>query len=398
MKTSTMLIPADSFRNITTGNHNRSRHLFHSMPPKHSEDVHSSASTFLVILPVTLVIQLLVIVAVLIAIAVLIVIILRLKRNEGNVFSMKNPDINDGMLIAGATMNLNEKPDTQSQHPLGGSSRKMLQRKKRGAQVFTYQELEIATDGFSETNVIGNDGFGVVYKGVLRDGTIAAIKMMHMVGKQRERAFVIEVDLLSRLHSSYLLELLGYCADKHHRLLVFEFMPNGSLQEHLHCRNIYPRPLDWGARLRIALHCARALEYLHEHASPSIIHRNFQCSNILLDEKFRAKVSDFSLAKIGSDKMSGPISTCLQGTTGCLAPEYVSTGRLTTKSDVYSYGVVLLQLITGQVPFDIKRPLGEHALVSWALPRLTDKEKVLKMVDPALKGEYSEKDIIQELS
>ncbi|CAN1232809.1 Receptor-like serine/threonine-protein kinase ALE2 [Linum perenne] len=221
-------------------------------------------------------------------------------------------------------------------------------------QVFTYRELESATDRFSESNVIGNGGYGVVYRGILSDGTVAAIKMLHREGKQAERAFRIEVDLLSRLHSSYLVELVGYCADQNHRLLIFEFMPNGTLQQHLHHPKQY-QPLDWATRLRIALDCARALEFLHEHAVPAVIHRDFKCSNILLDQNFRAKVSDFGLAKTGSDKI----------------------------------------LLTGRIPVDIKRPPGEHVLVSWALPRLTSREKVGEMVDPALEGQYSKKDLVQ---
>lgn len=131
----------------------------------------------------------------------------------------------------------------------------------------------------------------------------------------------MQVDLLSRLHSPFLVELLGYCADQHHRLLVFEFMPNGTLQRHLHpCTNQYQQ-LNWGTRLRIALDCARALEFLHEHNTPSIIHRDFKCTNILLDHNFRAKVSDLGLARISSDKINGQISTRVLGTTGYLAPE-----------------------------------------------------------------------------
>ncbi|XP_068663779.1 probable serine/threonine-protein kinase PBL7 [Aristolochia californica] len=268
--------------------------------------------------------------------------------------------------------------------------------KFRGGQVFTYKELEASTDSFNTENMIGNGGFGVVYRGVLSDGTVAAIKMLNREGKQGEREFRVEVDLLSRLHSPYLVQLLGYCADQHHRLLVFEFMPNGSLQNHLHpSSNKKCQLLNWGTRLRIALDCARGLEFLHEHSNQPVIHRDFKCSNILLDHNCRAKVSDFGLSKMGSDKINGQVTTRVLGTTGYVAPEYASSGKVTTKSDVYCYGVILLQLITGRVPVDSTRPPGEQVLVSWALPRLTNREKVMEMVDPVLEGQYSKKDLIQ---
>lgn len=133
---------------------------------------------------------------------------------------------------------------------------------------------------------------------------------------------VCQVDLLSRLRCPYISQFLGYCADQHHRLLIFEYMPNGSLERHLH--RSCGTTLNWPIRMRIALDCARALEYLHEHINPSIIHRNFKCSNILLDHNFRAKLSGFGLAKIGSDKLNGLILTRVLGTTGYLAPEWVS--------------------------------------------------------------------------
>lgn len=295
-----------------------------------------------------------------------------------------------------SAININCSPDTKNGCIYGGSSvsSKVPSAKYKGIQVFTYKELESATDRFSASNVIGNGSFGVVYRGVLKDCIMAAVKRLHMNGKQGERAFRIEVDLLSRLHSPYLVEMLGYCADQHHRLLIFEFMPNGSLHHYLHHSN-QSRMLNWGTRLRIALDCARALEFLHEHTSPSVIHRDFKSSNVLLDHNFRAKVSDFGLAKMGSDKVNGLISTRVLGTTGYLAPEYVSTGKLTTKSDVYSYGVVLLELLTGRVPIDTNRPPGEHVLVSWALPRLTNRQKIVEMVDPTFQGQFSKKDLIQ---
>ncbi|KAL0910714.1 hypothetical protein M5K25_018796 [Dendrobium thyrsiflorum] len=207
------------------------------------------------------------------------------------------------------------------------------------------------------------------------------------------------VDLLSRLQSHYLVSLLGYCADQHHRLLVFEDMPNGCLQQHLHPTTYQAdkpyRQLDWKMRLKIALDCARGLEFLHEHSIPPVIHRDFKSSNIVLDHNFSAKVSDFGIAKTCTYKVNGQVQTRVVGTTGYVAPEYAATSKLTTKSDVYSYGVVLLELLTGRVPVDITRPQGEHVLVSWALPRLTNREKVIEMVDPALQGQYSKKELIQ---
>ncbi|KAJ7973383.1 Protein kinase [Quillaja saponaria] len=335
---------------------------------------------------------------VLLVVFIIIFILRRLKfaKKNGNWKDSSSLNNTSSRFIAPTPSNINPSPDVKDRCLYGGNlCRTPLDPKLRGLQVFTYKELEVATDKFSEENVIGNGGFGVVYRGVLSDGTVAAIKMLRREGKQGERAFRIEVDLQSRLQSPYLVKLLGYCADQHHRLLIFELMPNGNLQRHLQSPHNKSPPLNWWTRLRIALDCARAIEFLHEQAIPPVIHRDFKCTNVLLDQKFRAKVSDFGLAKMGSEKIDGQISTSVLGTTGYLAPEYASTGKLTTKSDVYSYGVVLLELLTGRVPVDSRRPAGEHVLVSWALPRLTNREKVVEMVDPVLQGQYSKKDLIQ---
>ncbi|PQQ17180.1 serine/threonine-protein kinase CDL1 isoform X1 [Prunus yedoensis var. nudiflora] len=182
----------------------------------------------------------------------------------------------------------------------------------KGLQVFTFKQLHSATGGFSKSNVVGKGGFGLVYRGVLHDGRKVAIKFMDEAGKQGAEEFKMEVELLSRLCSPYLLALLGYCSDNNHKLLVYEFMANGGLQEHLYPGsgpNAPSMKLDWETRLRIALEAAKGLEYLHEHISPPVIHRDFKSSNILLDKYFHAKVSDFGLAKLGSDKAGGYVST-----------------------------------------------------------------------------------------
>ncbi|XP_011653715.1 probable serine/threonine-protein kinase PBL7 [Cucumis sativus] len=269
---------------------------------------------------------------------------------------------------------------------------------EKGLQLFTFKQLHSATGGFSKSNVVGHGSFGHVYRGVLNDGRKVAIKLMDQAGKQGEDEFKVEVELLSRLHSPYLLALLGYCSDNNHKLLVYEFMANGGLQEHLYpvgSSNSISVKLDWETRLRVALEAAKGLEYLHEHVCPPVIHRDFKSSNVLLDKNLHAKVSDFGLAKIGSDKAGGHVSTRVLGTQGYVAPEYALTGHLTTKSDVYSYGVVLLELLTGRVPVDMKKTPGEASLVSWALPRLTDRERVMHIMDPALEGQYSMKDVVQ---
>lgn len=265
------------------------------------------------------------------------------------------------------------------------------------SQVFTFKQLQASTCNFNQANVVGHGGFGSVYRGVLSDGRLAAIKQLDRASKQGDHEFRIEVDMLSRLHSPYLVGLLGYCADQDHRLLVYEYMPNGNLQEHLYSDGTSGNPpvLDWETRMRIALDSAKGLEYLHECVSPPVIHRDFKSSNILLDSNFNAKVSDFGLAKLGSDKVGGLVSTRVLGTHGYVAPEYALTGHLTTKSDVYSYGVVLLELLTGRVPVDMKRPPGQGVLVSWALPRLTDRDKLVEMVDPVMDGQFAVKDLIQ---
>ncbi|EPS71933.1 hypothetical protein M569_02825, partial [Genlisea aurea] len=260
--------------------------------------------------------------------------------------------------------------------------------------VFNFKELHSATGGFGKCNVIGHGAFGSVYKGVLRNGRKVAVKLMDQGGKQGEDEFNAEVELLGRLSSQYLLSLIGYCSETKRKVLVYEFMGNGGLQEHLHPA-VAPSRLNWETRLSIALDAAKALEYLHDEAAPPVIHRDFKSSNVLLDAGFRAKVSDFGLAKVGSERAGGHVSTRVLGTQGYVAPEYALTGHLTTKSDVYSYGVVLLELLSGRVPVDMNRADGERVLVPWALGLAKERDRVCEMMDPSLAGQYSGKEAVQ---
>ncbi|XP_010278659.1 PREDICTED: serine/threonine-protein kinase CDL1-like [Nelumbo nucifera] len=372
----------------------RYAHHHHISDTQAQEDNHGVPSRDSILMIIVPIISILLV----FALCLLIILLRRLKSRKTNVTG-KIINNSDGLCrfnVHNSRTTFNSSPDMKSRCFYGGNSSRLPLTKFKGVQVFTYRELELATGGFSEANVIGKGGRGVVYRGTLSDGTVAAIKLVHREGRQGEREFRIEVDLLSRLHSPYLVQLLGYCADQQHRLLIFEYMPNGGLHHHIHRINKQDQPLDWATRLRIALECARALEFLHERAIPTVIHRNFRSSNILLDHNFRAKVSDFGSARIGSDRTNGQITTGELGTTGFFfPPEYASTGKLTAKSDVFNYGMVLLELLTGRIPVDTNRPPGEQFLVTWALPRLTNREKVVQMVDPTLKGQYSKKELIQ---
>jgi len=208
----------------------------------------------------------------------------------------------------------------------------------------------------------------------------------------------VEVLILSLLHHPNLVNLVGYCSDGNQRILVYEYMPNGSLEDHL--LNIGPdkKPLDWNTRIKVAAGAAKGLEYLHETANPPVIYRDFKASNILLDKSFNPRLSDFGLAKLGPTGDRTHVSTRVMGTYGYCAPEYASTGQLTTKSDVYSFGVVLLEVITGRRVIDNSRPSEEQNLITWAQPLFKDKKKFHLMADPLLDGNYPEKALCQALA
>ncbi|KAI4367290.1 hypothetical protein MLD38_023046 [Melastoma candidum] len=255
---------------------------------------------------------------------------------------------------------------------------------------FSYEELAAATGGFGRATVLGHGGFGYVHKGVLSDGMEVAVKCLKMGARQGDREFQAEVEIISRVHHRHLVSLVGYCIEGSQRILVYEFIPNKTLDYHLHGRG---RPcLDWSLRLRIALGAARGLAYLHEDCHPRIIHRDIKATNILLDMNFEAKVADFGLAKHNTDDHTH-VSTRVMGTFGYLAPEYVSSGKLTEKSDVYSFGVMLLELITGRRPFDSANKSMEDGLVDWARPEIMKSMEeggnFSRIADPRLEGNYT---------
>ncbi|KAL6838708.1 hypothetical protein ACP4OV_031422 [Aristida adscensionis] len=252
------------------------------------------------------------------------------------------------------------------------------------AKTFKLVEIEKATNSFDDSKVLGEGGFGCVYQGTLEDGTRVAVKVLKSNDGQGEREFLAEVEMLGRLHHRNLVKLLGICVEENARCLVYELIPNGSVESHLHGVDRETAPLDWNARMKIALGAARALAYLHEDSSPCVIHRDFKSSNILLEHDFTPKVSDFGLARTARGEGNQHISTRVMGTFGYVAPEYAMTGHLLVKSDVYSYGVVLLELLTGRKPVDMSRPAGQENLVAWARPLLTNVLSLRQAVDPLL--------------
>uniref|UniRef100_M4CJE7 non-specific serine/threonine protein kinase n=1 Tax=Brassica campestris TaxID=3711 RepID=M4CJE7_BRACM len=260
--------------------------------------------------------------------------------------------------------------------------------------LFSYQELVKATNGFSEENLLGEGGFGCVYKGVLPDGRVVAVKQLKVGGGQGDREFKAEVETLSRIHHRHLVSIVGHCISDDRRLLIYDFVSNNDLYFHLH---VSKEVLDWATRVRIAAGAARGLAYLHEDCHPRIIHRDIKSSNILLEDNFDSRVSDFGLARLALD-CNTHITTRVMGTFGYLAPEYASSGKLTEKSDVYSFGVVLLELITGRKPVDTSQPLGEESLVEWARPLIShaiETEEFGSLADPKLGGNYVDSEMFR---
>ncbi|KAG2703787.1 hypothetical protein I3760_06G153200 [Carya illinoinensis] len=261
---------------------------------------------------------------------------------------------------------------------------------------FSLFELQVASDNFSTKNILGSGGFGKVYKGRLADGSLVAIKRLKEERTQGGRLqFQTEVKMISMAVHRNLLRLRGFCMTPTEQLLVYPFMAQGSLASCLRERPETQPPLDWPKRKRIALGSARGLAYLHDHCDPKIIHRNVKAANIFLDGEFEAVVGEFGLAKL-MDYKDTHVTTAIHGTIGHIAPEYLSSGKSSEKTDVFGYGVMLLELITGQRAFDLTRLANDDdvMLLDWVKGLLKDK-RLETLVDPNLQGNYIEDEVEQ---
>ncbi|KAJ0720698.1 putative transferase, protein kinase RLK-Pelle-RLCK-VIIa-2 family [Helianthus annuus] len=256
----------------------------------------------------------------------------------------------------------------------------------------------MATRNFRPDSVLGEGGFGSVYKGWIDEqsfaaskpgsGVVVAVKRLNAESFQGHREWLAEVNYLGQFSHPNLVNLIGYCLEDEHRLLVYEFMPRGSLENHLFRKGSYFQPLTWSLRLKVALGAAKGLAFLHS-AETKVIYRDFKTSNVLLDSEYNAKLSDFGLAKDGPTGDKSHVSTRVMGTYGYAAPEYLATGHLSTKSDVYSFGVVLIEMLSGRRAIDKNRPTGEQSLVAWAKPYLPHKRKLFRILDNRLEGQYT---------
>ncbi|XP_010477459.1 PREDICTED: probable receptor-like protein kinase At5g15080 [Camelina sativa] len=303
---------------------------------------------------------------------------------------------------SGSEFNSRDVSGTSTESSMGRkNSYPTMSTRASNLREFSITDLKSATKNFSRSVMIGEGGFGCVFRGTVRnleDPSIkieVAVKQLGKRGLQGHKEWVTEVNFLGIVEHTNLVKLLGYCAEDDERgiqrLLVYEYMPNRSVEFHLSPRSL--TVLTWDLRLRIAQDAARGLTYLHEEMDFQIIFRDFKSSNILLDEDWKAKLSDFGLARLGPSEGLTHVSTDVVGTMGYAAPEYIQTGRLTSKSDVWGYGVFLYELITGRRPVDRNKPKGEQKLLEWVRPYLSDTRKFKLILDPRLEGKYPIKSV-----
>ncbi|XP_040993673.1 probable serine/threonine-protein kinase PBL18 [Juglans microcarpa x Juglans regia] len=289
--------------------------------------------------------------------------------------------------------------------PLGNSKTKSCINCKADASIsdklksFSFIDLKNATKNFPPESLLGEGGFGCVFKGWIDENTLAptkpgtglavAIKRLKPESFQGHKEWLAEVNYLEQHHHENLVKLIGYCSESEKKLLVYEFMPKGSLENHLFRKGV--QPISWPTRMKIAIGVARGLTFLHS-LDANVIYRDLKASNILLDSDFNAKLSDFGLARDGPTGDNTHVSTRVVGTQGYAAPEYVATGHLTPKSDVYSFGVLLLELLSGKRAMnDDRAGFVDETLVDWAKPFLSDSRRVLRIMDTRLGGQYSKK-------
>ncbi|KAK3420889.1 hypothetical protein EUGRSUZ_G00446 [Eucalyptus grandis] len=247
---------------------------------------------------------------------------------------------------------------------------------------YSLRELEIATGGFAEENVIGEGGYGVVFRGVLPDGSAVAVKNLLSKRGQAEKEFKVEVEAIGKVRHKNLVGLVGYCAEGSKRMFVYEYIDNGNLEQWLHGDVGPVSPLTWDIRMKIAVGIAKGLAYLHEGLEPKVVHRDVKASNILLDKGWNPKISDFGLAKLLGSEASH-VTTRVMGTFGYVSPEYASTGMLNEWSDVYSFGVLLMEIVTGRTPIDYSRPAAEMSLIEW-VKEMVASHRGEDLVDPLI--------------
>ncbi|KAJ8464950.1 hypothetical protein OPV22_027502 [Ensete ventricosum] len=263
-------------------------------------------------------------------------------------------------------------------------------------RIFAFKELKSATRSFQAANMIGEGGFGVVYKGWVDKKTLTpgkygvgmavAVKKWKPESFQGSSEWQKEIDILGKLSHPNLINLLGYCCEDDELLLVYEFMEKGSLGNHLFPQGAAMQPLSWEQRLKIAIGAARGLAFLHAPGN-RIIHRNFTSSRVLLDSNLNPKLTGLGMAREGPTDAESPVSTRVMGTYGYAAPEYIATGHLTAKNDVYGMGVMLLEMLSGLRAMDVRR-MGKERLVEYAEPYVSDHRKLAGLMDPRLEGQY----------
>ncbi|KAK7313271.1 hypothetical protein VNO77_37899 [Canavalia gladiata] len=256
----------------------------------------------------------------------------------------------------------------------------------QNVKIYTYKELKIASNNFSPANKIGEGGFGSVYKGLLKDGKVAAIKVLSAESSQGVKEFMTEINVISEIEHENLVKLYGCCVEGNERILVYNYLENNSLAQTLLGTGHINIHFDWKTRSRICIGVARGLAFLHEEVRPHIVHRDIKASNILLDKNLTPKISDFGLAKLIPSYMTH-VSTRVAGTIGYLAPEYAIRGQLTRKADIYSFGVLLVEIVSGRCHTNMRLPIGEQYLLEAAW-ELYERRELVGLVDISLNGDF----------